>query len=83
MSITQIEAELDGLSAEDLRRLALRSWLAFVAKTEANPAAHECSEDDPVLLAALDEAMGRAGRVDGQGCTGDEVRAKIRQWTTR
>jgi len=83
MSLSQIEAELDGLSAEDLRRLAMRSWAAFLAKEGSNWAAHTCDEDDPVLLAALDEAVRRAEQAGGRGgVTGDEVRARIRQWTT-
>jgi len=79
MSFTEIEAELEKLSAEELRRLALKSWSAFVAK---EPASHESSEDDPQLLAALDEAIKKADS-GAQGHSGNEVRARLKQWTSR
>ena len=79
MSFTEIEAELEKLSADELRRLALKSWSAFVAK---EPASHECSEDDPQLLAALDEAIAKADS-GAQALSGNEVRARLKQWTSR
>lgn len=82
MSIAQIEAELKGLSADELRRLALNSWAAFVQKENRDPAAHECQEKDPQLLAALDEAVSRAEQPNSRAITGDEVRARISLWTT-
>ncbi len=83
MSIAQIEAELDTMSAEDLRQLALRSWATFVAKEHGEPQTNMCDEDDPVLIAALDEAGRRADASGPRGLSGDELRAKIRQWTTK
>lgn len=83
MSIAQIEAELKGLSADELRRLALNSWAAYVQKESGNPAGHDCDEDDPQLLAALDEAVRRAAQTGGRSMTGNEVRTRIRQWTTK
>src|SRR5438477_263225 len=47
MSFAEIEAALGKLSADDLRRLALKSWTAFVEKEGHSVAANECSEDDP------------------------------------
>ena len=73
MSMVQIEAELDQLTPEELRRLALRSWTAFVKKEGG--IAHECQEDDPLLLAAVDEAVAAADAQKGQGHTADEDRA--------
>lgn len=73
MSMAQIEAELDQLTPEELRRLALRSWTAFVKKEGG--IAHECQKDDPLLLAAVDEAVAAADAQKGQGHTADEVRA--------
>jgi len=32
MSMTEIESELDRMTPDELRRLALKSWSAFVAK---------------------------------------------------
>lgn len=58
MSLAQIEAELEPLSPDGLRRLALQSWSAFVKK-EGDPG-HECREQDPALLAALDVATAAA-----------------------
>ena len=62
MSLSQIEAELDQLTPEELRRLALRSWTAFVKKEGGIP--HECNEDDPTLLAevVLDIQAGKIPR---------------------
>jgi len=60
MSFAEIEAELDRLSPDDLRRLALKSWTAFVEKEARAEGGNQCSEDDPNLLAALDEAIAKA-----------------------
>lgn len=81
MSLAQIEAELDRLSSEELRRLALQSWTAFVKKEGGT--AHECCENDPLLLAALDGAVASADADSGPGHTGDEVRARLRSWTSK
>ena len=83
MSIAQIEAELQRLSAEELRQLAVRSWAAFLAKEKAAPAVNECDEDDPALLAALDDAVRSSGRPGAQKYSGADVRSRIRDWTTR
>lgn len=83
MSITQIEAELQHLSASELRRLALNSWAAYVQKERGDATVNECGEDDPRLLAALDDALVRADRAGAGTATGDEVRARIDQWTTK
>lgn len=83
MSITQIESELKNLSPTDLRRLALNSWAAFVQKEKITPAVNECEETDPDLLAVLDAAITRADQPAAAGLTGQEVRTRIRQWTTR
>jgi hypothetical protein len=56
MSFAEIEAQLDNLTAEQLRLLALKSWNAFVAKESLSEVENLCDEDDPDLLAALDEA---------------------------
>ena len=42
-----------------------------------------CEEEDPQLLAALDEAVRRADATPGQGHSGDDLRARIAQWTTK
>ena len=81
MSLAQIEAELDRLTPDELRHLALRSWTAFVKKEGG--IAHECNEDDPQLLTALDEAMAAADATPGQGHSADEVRSRLRQWTSK
>ena len=81
MSLAQIEAELDRLSSEELRRLALQSWSAFVQKEGGMT--HECREEDPALLAALDAAVAQADAAPGTGHTADEVRARLRTWTSK
>lgn len=83
MNFTEIEAELDKLTLDELRRLALRSWTAFVAKEGCRETPHECSEEDDVLLAALDEAIEQADATPQGGYLGNEVRERIGQWTSR
>ncbi len=77
MSLAEIEAELGNLTPDELRRLALKSWTAFVDRERLAPP--ECVEDDPRLLAALDEADASPG----QGLSGNEVRTRMAQWTSR
>jgi hypothetical protein len=83
MSYAEIEAELEKLSSDELRRLALKSWHAFVAKEVGSDPANECSEDDESLISALDSAMARADAAPGQGLSGSEVRARLARWTSR
>ena len=80
MSLAEIEAELTSLKPEELRALALKSWSVFVQKEGRS---HECSEDDPQLLASLDEAIERANVSPAPGHTADAVRSRLRQWTSR
>ena len=81
MSLAQIEAELERLSPEELRRLALQSWTAYVQKEGG--IAHECDEEDSALLAALDAAVAAAEAAPGTGCTADEVRTRLRSWISK
>jgi hypothetical protein len=83
MSFAEIEAELDKLSPDELRRLALKSWSAFVEKEGGSDALNEVGEDDPQLLAALDEAIAAADTAPGQGSSANEVRARLREWTSK
>lgn len=83
MSFAEIEAQLEKLSPAELRRLALKSWSAFVAKEGLSESENQCDETDPELLAALDEALDRADSTSHRGYTGDEVRARISEWTSR
>jgi hypothetical protein len=81
MSLAEIEAELGKMTPDELRRLAMKSWATFVGK-EAG-AANECSEDDPQLLAALDEAIEKAEAAPQGGHTANEVRSRLSRWTSR
>jgi hypothetical protein len=83
MSLREIELELEQLPAEDLRRLALKSWSVFMAKEGSSSTMGFCDEDDPSLLAALDQAMARAEAAPGDGLTGAQLRARLPGWTTR
>jgi hypothetical protein len=83
MSFAEIEAELDQLGPDELRRLALKSWTTFVQKEGRTVGANECDEEDPRLLTALDEAVQPADATPGQGHSGQEMRARIGEWTTR
>jgi myo-inositol-hexaphosphate 3-phosphohydrolase len=83
MSLAEIEAELDQLEPDELRRLALKSWTTFVEKEGRAEGTNMCDEDGPLLLAALDEALAKADATPGQGHTAEELRARIGEWTTR
>ena len=83
MSLAQIEAELEKLSPDELRHLALKSWRAFVEKEGRLQTANECNEDDPGLLAALDEAISKADATPQQGYSGEEILARLRGWNSK
>ena len=83
MSLAEIEAELEKLNPEELRRLALKSWTVFVEKEGRVDTANDCSEDDPLLLSALDEAIAKADAAPNRGSSGGEVLARLRQWTSK
>jgi hypothetical protein len=83
MSFAEIEAQLEKLTPDELRHLALKSWSAFVAKEGLSEDANQCDEDDPDLLAALDEAVARADAPSHAGYSGEEVRARISEWTSK
>ena len=80
MSLIEIEAELENLTADDLRRLALSSWKAYVDKEGGD--SNYCNEDDADVLSALDEAVLRAEARPG-GHSGNEVRDRIDEWTSK
>jgi len=82
MSLTEIEGQLEHLTPAELRRLALRSWGAFVEKEEHTTGLNECDEDDPSLLSALDEAIASADSARG-GYTGAEIRERLGEWTSK
>jgi hypothetical protein len=63
MSLADIEAELERLGPDELRRLAVKSWTAFVEKERRLDGVNECDESDPLLLAALDEAIAKANPI--------------------
>ncbi len=77
MSLAEIEAELGNMTPDELRQLALKSWTAFVKKEAGTDVANECSEDDPQLLAALDEAIEKAEAAPQRGYYGNEVRSRL------
>jgi hypothetical protein len=83
MSFAEIEAELDQLGPDELRRLALKSWTTFVRKEGCTVGANECDESDPQLLAALDEAISKADATPGQGQSGRDVRVRLDKWTSK
>jgi hypothetical protein len=83
MSFAEIEAELDRLGPDELRRLALKSWTTFVEKEGRAEGANLCDESDPRLLAALDEAIAKADATPGQGHSACGVRARLNEWTLK
>lgn len=80
-SLDAVLAELDQLSVDELRRLAVGSWSAFVRKEGEVP--QYCEEDDLRLLNSLDQAAAHADAARGEGHSGQEVRDRIREWTSR
>ena len=78
----EIEAELENLTPDQLRRLAMKSWRTFVAK-ELGGRANECDEEDPELLAALDKAIQDADKNPDAGHSASEVRALLSKWTSK
>ena len=83
MSLAEIEAELDQLGPDELRRLALKSWTTFVEKERRMDGTNECDEDDSRLLEALDEAIAKADATPVQGHSAHDVRTRLNEWTTR
>ena len=83
MSFAEIEAELPHLTPDELRDLALKSWSAFSEKESKSSDVNECDEDDPALLAALDEVIAQARANPGKGFSASEVRAEIARWNSK
>jgi hypothetical protein len=83
MSLAQIEAELEKLTPDELRHLAVKSWQAFVQREGRPHTVNDCREDDPRLLAALDQAIAHADATPGGGCSGSDVRARLGEWTSK
>jgi hypothetical protein len=82
MSLAEIEAELNHLGPEELRHLALKSWVAFVEKEGRQNGLNECDENDPRLLASLDDVFAQADTALGQGHSARDVRTRLGQWLT-
>lgn len=83
MGFAEIEAELENLQPDELRRLALKSWRFFLQKEGHADPANECSEDNSALLAALDEAIAEAEAAPDSGYSATEVTRLVREWTSR
>ena len=77
MSFAEIAAELDRLSPEELRSLALKSWTTFVSKEAGAGGLSEYDETHPGLLTVLDEALTRADATSGEGHSGQQVRTIV------
>ena len=78
MSLIQLKDKAAQLPSKERREL-----IAFLISLQTEPQGGECSEDDPALLAALDKALEQAGPVPREGYSGDQVRSRIAQWTTK
>lgn len=81
MSLTEFEAELDKLTLEELRQLALKSWTGFTEKESDDT--NFCSEDDAELLNALDNAIEQADATPRNGYSATEVRSRLAQWSSK
>lgn len=82
MSLVEIESQLQNLTPDELRELALKSWAVFAEK-EGRSSVNLCDENDPALLAALDEAIAQANALPNRGASGDEVRSRMAQWISK
>jgi len=83
MSLIEIEAQLDNLTPDELRELALKSWTAFVERETGSEGQNEGDENDPQLLIELDEAIEKAGAAQRKEYSASEVRARLSEWTSR
>lgn len=83
MSFAEIEAAIEKLRPDELRRLAVKSWTAFVRKEGGAGSANECDEHDPELLSALDEAVALADASAVEGHSGNQLRARLDEWISR
>ena len=83
MSLAEIEAELEKLTPEELRHLTLKSWTTLMEKEGDSSASNSCSEDDPRLLAALDDAIAKAEAGPEGGHSSDQVRKRLAEWTSK
>jgi transcriptional regulator of aromatic amino acid metabolism len=83
MSLTEIEEQLEHLTPDELRRLALRSWSAFVRREDNSEIFNACDEDDTDLLTLLDIAVIQADASPSSGYTGDEIRQRISEWNSK
>lgn len=83
MSLAEIEAALENLSPDELRELAVKSWAAFVEKEGLVQATNKCDEDDPNLLAALDQAIAQADAKPDQGHCAHAVRELLSGWISK
>lgn len=83
MNLTEIEAQLEHRTPDELRHFALRSWSAFVKREGDSEIFNDCDEDDPFLLSALDKAVEHADSSPTSGCTGDDIRERISEWTSK
>lgn len=78
MSFTELKDKVAQLPSDEQREL-----ITFLVGLQTDHDDHECSEDDPQLLAALDEAVARAGTVPTGGYSGEEVRSRMAKWTSK
>ncbi len=83
MSLAELEAELENLSMEDLCRLGGRISKLFTKKEAGFSKGHMCNEGDPVLLAALDNALVNADTLTSKGLSADEIRTRLGEWTSK
>jgi hypothetical protein len=74
---------LEKLTPDQLRQLALKSWTVYMEKESRQETVDECGEEDPRLLAALDEAVAKADVNPGQGHSGQIVRARLSEWISK
>jgi len=54
-----------------------------MARESVDAAGNECDEEDPRVLAALDEAIEKAQANPDRGLSGNEVRARLSRWTSK
>jgi hypothetical protein len=67
-------------------KLGATNVIVFIFMTTKEaflPGSNECEEDDPDVLAALDEALTLADAAPDQGYSAGELRDRLGRWTSK
>jgi hypothetical protein len=81
MSLAEMTAQIERLSFEELRELAAK--IQAVCRSRGFPQTQDqMQEDDPEMIAALEEAIAFAATNPGQGISVPEARQDVAKWAS-